>query len=70
VKVHVELHGRERRDFEIPVSPGMTVLEIMRKISVNPEGVVTFLRDAPVPVDQIVNDGDEFVFIEAASGGL
>ncbi|MBX8639955.1 MAG: hypothetical protein M1422_01880 [Candidatus Thermoplasmatota archaeon] len=70
MEVHVELHGRERRDFDIQIFPGMTVLEIMKKISVNPEGVVTFRGDVPVPVDQEVNDGDEFVFIEAASGGV
>ncbi len=69
MRVRVELHGRERRDIDLDVDEGATVLNVLRTISVRPEAVVTFRGDAPVPVDAVVADGDVLVFVEAASGG-
>ncbi|MBX8637106.1 MAG: MoaD/ThiS family protein [Thermoplasmata archaeon] len=70
MRVHVELHGRERKDLDIELKEGITVLELLKAISVRPEAVVTFRDDVPVPVDAAVADGDTFIFVEAASGGI
>ncbi len=69
MRVHIELHGRERKEFDVDVNEGATVLDLLKSISVAPEAVVTFRQDAPVPVDSPVTDGDTYVFVEAASGG-
>jgi sulfur carrier protein ThiS len=69
VTVRIELHGKGRKDLDVEIEPGTTVLGLLKTISVRPEAVVTFRKDSPVPLDALVNDGDILIFIEAASGG-
>ena len=67
--VHIEFHGKGRKDLDTEIEPGTTVIELLKTISIRPEAVVTFRNDSPIPLDALVEDGDVLIFIEAASGG-
>lgn len=67
--IRLDLRGSRRIDKPVDIPEGGTVLQLLRSISIRPDGVVCFIDDMPVPVDSVLKDGQELTVVEAASGG-
>ena len=54
---------------EIEIKPGSTLEDVLKKLNVKPDTVITISKNKPVPIDDNVEDGQELTIIKVASGG-
>ena len=67
VKVNIIIFNRERR--EIEVKKGTRIIDILRRLNVNPVEVVTILNGEVVPEEEIVIKDSELEILSVVSGG-
>jgi len=68
VKIKIKL-SRTNETKEIELQKGSTVNEVLKKINLKPDTIIVINNDKPVPVDEKVEDGQEFTIIQVSSGG-
>jgi sulfur carrier protein ThiS len=57
------------RDKEYEVKPGMTLLDVLKKINIVPESVIATRDGEMITDDEIVRSGDVIKLIAVISGG-
>jgi sulfur carrier protein ThiS len=57
------------RDKEYEISPGMTLMDALKKNNILPEGVLCTRAGELIAEDEIVKDGDVIKLIAVISGG-
>ena len=68
VKIKIKL-SRTNETKEIELQTGSTVNDVLKKINLKPDTVIVVNNDKPVPVDDKVEDGQDFTIIQVSSGG-
>lgn len=68
-RIDVVVVGRNSGRRSLEVSEGSTVLDILNTLHIFPDGVICFIRDEPVPLDEKLYEPAELTVVEAASGG-
>lgn len=53
----------------IEMKPGLTLEDVLKKLDVKPDTVITISKNKPVPIDDYVEEGQELTIIQVASGG-
>ncbi|AGK61799.1 Sulfur transfer protein involved in thiamine biosynthesis [Archaeoglobus sulfaticallidus PM70-1] len=68
VKVKVSLVGFEPKEKELILEENSTYLDILNIFSINPESVLILKDGSPVPLDDVVEEG-EIKIMKVISGG-
>jgi sulfur carrier protein ThiS len=61
------IQGREEQ--AIDVQEGSTPLDIIRQLALAPDAFLVLRERSPIPVDEVLTDGDSIRLIRVASGG-
>ena len=68
LKVHVEFFpSKEKRDVEL--SGGATGVELLRTLDLHLDAHMLVRKDAPLPIDEGLKDGDKIKILTVTSGG-
>jgi len=54
---------------EVDVKKGTTVSDLLRMMQLRPDAFIVLKNNAPIPVDEIVDDNQELCLLQVASGG-
>jgi sulfur carrier protein ThiS len=54
---------------EVNLERGATVTDLLRMLHRRPDSVIVLKNKTPVPIDDIVPDGQELSILQVASGG-
>ncbi|MGC8584565.1 MAG: MoaD/ThiS family protein [Thermoplasmata archaeon] len=57
----------DNREFEIPGN--RRILDLLKDLSLNPDGYIVMINGKPVPEDEYVNDSDVLELLRVFSGG-
>ena len=68
MKIKIKL-SRTNENKEIELQTGSTVNDVLKKINLKPDTVIVMSNDKPVPVDDKVEDGQDFTIMQVSSGG-
>jgi sulfur carrier protein ThiS len=68
VKIRVKL-SRTNDTKEIDLNEGATVEELLKKLRLKPDTTIAISNNTPIPVDDILNNGQEILVIQVSSGG-
>lgn len=68
MKVKIKFVGFKKNEEVIEIDSGMRYIEILEKFGINPETVVLVRGSTPLPLDDIVEEG-EITVIRVISGG-
>ncbi|MEW5761497.1 MAG: MoaD/ThiS family protein [Candidatus Thermoplasmatota archaeon] len=66
MKVFVRIRGTKK---EIRIRKDAKLLDLLKKIKINPDGIIALVKDLPVPIDTILENEDEIELLFVASGG-
>ena len=61
--------SRSNNKQDINLENGSTVLDLLKKINLKPDTVIIMDKEKPVPVDEIIEDGQKLTIIQVSSGG-
>ena len=68
LKIRVKL-SRTKEIKKIDLKTGSTVGELLQKIRIKPDTIIVMSGDTLIPVDDVLNDGQELTIIQVSSGG-
>jgi len=68
LKVKVKL-SRNNKTKLVELKKGLTIEDLLQKINLKPDTVIVMNHDKPVPIDDIVYDGEELTILQVSSGG-
>jgi len=68
VKIKIKL-SRTNETKEIELQTGSTVNDVLKKINLKPDTVIVMSNDKPVPVDEVLIDGQDLTILQVSSGG-
>jgi len=54
---------------ERKMSDGSTILDLVRVLGVRPDEVLVIIGNGPVPLDRVLQDGDQVELLSIVSGG-
>ena len=54
---------------KIELKSGLKILDLLKKINLNPDNLIVLKNNTPIPVDDILNEEQELNIIKVASGG-
>jgi thiamine biosynthesis protein ThiS len=54
---------------EIDLKKDSTVNDLLEKLNLKPDTLIVMRNNTPIPIDDIINDGDKFEIIQVSSGG-
>jgi len=60
--------GFDRKEEELEVDEGTRYSDILSKLGINPETVVLVKDNLPIPIDEVVEEG-EVIVMRVISGG-
>ncbi len=60
---------RRNETMKLELKEKSTVEDILKKINLKPDTVVVMIKNIPVPIDNIIKDGQEFTILQVSSGG-
>ena len=72
LSIQVEIKAKISRTKEtrkINVETGSTVEYLLKKIKLKPDTLIVMSNNEPIPVDDVLNEGQELTIIQVASGG-
>ena len=61
--------SRTKETRKIKIEPGSTVEYLLKKIKLKPDTLIVMSDNKPIPVDDVLNEGQELTIIQVASGG-
>ncbi len=61
------LLGKEQRVMD--VEEGSSPLDVIRQMALTPDAYLILRKKTPIPVDEVLNEGDSIKLIRVASGG-
>jgi len=61
--------SRTKEARKINVEKGSTVGYLLKKIKLNPDMLIVMSGNRPIPVDDVLSEGQELTIIEVSSGG-
>jgi len=53
----------------IDLKPGAKVLDVLKEFQLKPDTIIAVRNNTPIPVDDVIKDGQELKIIKVASGG-
>jgi len=68
MKINVKIM-RTGETKKIVLEKGSTVENLLDKIKVKPDAIIAMSNDKPIPVDNPLNENQEILIIQVASGG-
>jgi len=54
---------------DIEIQTGSTVNDVLKKINLKPDTVIVMDKDKPIPIDDVVVDGQDLTILQVSSGG-
>jgi len=54
---------------KIELKSGSKILDLLKKINLNPDNLIVLKNNNPIPVDDILNEDQELNILKVASGG-
>jgi sulfur carrier protein ThiS len=54
---------------KIQIDPGSKVEDVLKKISLKPDGVIVIHDSQPIPIDEKLKDGQKLTILQVSSGG-
>lgn len=61
--------SRTNETKQISIEKGLTVEDVLKKINLKPDTVIIINKSKPIPIDEVVKDGEELTIIQVSSGG-
>jgi len=61
--------SRTKETRKINVEPGSTVEYLLKKIKLKPDTLIVMSKNKPIPIDDVLNNNQELIIIQVASGG-
>ena len=61
--------SRNNETKDIEVQTGSTVNDVLKKINLKPDTVIVMDKDKPIPIDDVVVDGQDLTILQVSSGG-
>ena len=61
------VQGKEVRAMDVP--EGSSPLDIIRQLALSPDAFLVLRGRTPIPLDEVLTEGDSVRFIKVASGG-
>lgn len=68
MKVTVKIQ-RSNETKKIELKDKSTIQQLLKKINIKPDTVIVMNENKPIPVDDILIDGQELTILQVASGG-
>jgi len=68
VKIKVKL-SRTNETREINIEKETTVGDLLKKINLKPDTLIVMNKDMPIPIDNVLKEGQELTIIQVSSGG-
>ena len=68
VKVKARI-PRSNKSNEFILKTGSTVNNLLEKLNMKPDTLIVMRDKSPIPIDEILNDGDDLTIILVSSGG-
>ena len=68
VNIKVKL-SRLNEKKEVQLEKKATINDLLRKLNLKPDTVVVMDKNKPIPIDDILIDGEELTIIQVSSGG-
>ncbi len=69
MKVTATILPTRKETVTLELGEGSTVEQLMRALSLLPDGWIAVRDGTPLPVDEVLEDGDELRLISVVSGG-
>lgn len=69
MKVKIRLLPSKKKTRTIEVKKGSKVIDAMLEMDLYPDAWIPVRGDAPIPLDEVLRDGDELKLIAVVSGG-
>ena len=61
--------SRNNKTKKIKLVNGSKVEDVLKKIKLKPDTVVTMYKNQPIPIDEELTDGQELTILQVSSGG-
>ena len=61
--------SRNNETKKIQLETGSKVEDVLKKINLKPDTVVTIYKNQPIPIDEELKDGQELTILQVSSGG-
>ena len=68
MKIKVKL-SRISEKKELKLEAESTVEDLLKKIDLKPDTLIVMNKGTPIPIDNILKDGQELTIIQVSSGG-
>jgi len=69
MKVKIRLLPSQKKARTIDIKKGSKVIDAILEMDLHPDAWIPVRGDAPVPLDEILREGDELKLIAVVSGG-
>jgi len=69
MKVKVKLLPTRKEERNLTLEDGASVEDVIRSLELFPDAWIAVKGDTPVPLDEILHDGDEIKLVSVVSGG-
>lgn len=69
MKVKVRLLPTRKETKNVEVEKGSTVSDVIKSLGLYPDAWIPVKGDTPIPLDDVLEDGDELKLIAVVSGG-
>jgi sulfur carrier protein ThiS len=54
---------------QVDIISGSKVIDLLKKIKLKPDTIIVIKDNKPIPVDEILDEGQELSILQVASGG-
>ena len=61
--------SRTREIEDIQLNKGSTVNDLLKKINLKPDTLIVMSNNTPVPIDDVLTDGQTLTILQVSSGG-
>jgi len=68
VEIKVKL-SRSNEKMEIQLEKKSIIDDLLKKLNLRPDTVVVMNKDKPIPIDDVLTDGQELTILQVSSGG-
>ena len=70
ISLYIEVQlPRSSKTERIAVETGISVESIMKQFDIKPDTCLTLINNKPVPIDEIIKEGQTLTLVEVTSGG-
>ena len=60
---------RKKETKQLNLGNGATVDDVLNKLSFKPDTIIVMSNNLPIPIDNVLEDGQELTIIQVSSGG-